>query len=86
MYGLEYLRFVFLAETCSLAVEGCIGFGLPRNPWEPMQNWQEWAVLPLLRAGVGGQKVLRETRGEWWDLAYIRNGVEKKIKAAVYFI
>ncbi len=39
-------------------VEGCIGFGLPRDP-----------VLPLLLAGVGGQKT---------------HEVEKKIKPAVY--
>ncbi len=39
---------------------------------------------------MGGQKILRETHGEWWYLASIRDGVEKKhdiekkIKASVY--
>ncbi len=52
-------------------VEGCIGFGLPRDP---MQISWERAVLPL-RAGVGGQKIMRESCGEWWDLVCNRNGV-----------
>ncbi len=56
-------------------LEGCIGFGLPRDP---TQISQERAVLPLLRAGLGGQKILRETRGEWWDLACNRNGVNAR--------
>ncbi|GAA6110465.1 zinc finger protein 618-like [Tachysurus ichikawai] len=56
-----------------------------------MQISREWAVSPLPRVGVGGQKILREIRGTRWDLAcslIIRmestHDVEKKIKAAVY--
>ncbi len=65
--GVKKSRFKHLGEleVERTEVEGCIGFGLPRDP---TQFLQEQAVLPLLRAGVGGQKILRETRGEHWDL------------------
>ncbi len=53
-------------------VEGCIGFGLPRDP---TQISREQAVLPLLQKEVGGRKSLLETRGEWLDLACNRNEV-----------
>ncbi len=59
------------ASERRLVVEGCIGFGLPRNP---MQIPWERVVLPLLRAGVGGQNILWETHGERWDFVCIRNG------------
>ncbi len=60
-------RFKHLGEVPKerTEVEGCIGFGLPRDP---TQFLRERAVLPLLLQGVGGQKILRETRGEHWDL------------------
>ncbi len=56
-------------------------------PMDPTQISRE--VLPLLPAGVGGQKILRETHGERWDLECNRNviethEVEKKIQATVY--
>ncbi len=54
--------------------EGCSGFGLPRDP---TLISRERAVLSLLRAGRGDQNILLETHGERWDLACIRNGVEK---------
>ncbi len=65
-------------------VEGCIGFGLQRDPTQISRE-----VLPLLSAGVGGQKILRETHGERWDLECNRNviethEVEKKIQVTVY--
>ncbi len=37
-------------EQVNWVVEGCIGFGLPRDP---TQISRERAVLPLLRAGLG---------------------------------
>ncbi len=55
--------------------EGCIGFGIPRDP--TLISWER-AVLSLLWAGVGGQNISLETRGERWVLACIRNGAEKK--------
>ncbi len=43
-------------------VEGCIGFGLPRDP---TQISREQAVLPLLRKEVGGRKSLT---GDPWGM------------------
>ncbi len=78
----QHLTF-FLSNTettvyirhCVSKVEGCIGFWIPRDP---TQISREQAVLSLLRAGVGGQKISLETRGERWDLACNRNGVNTR--------
>ncbi len=43
---------------CNTILESCIEFGLLRDP---TQILQERAILPLLRAGAGGKKILRET-------------------------
>ncbi len=55
-------------------VEGCIGFGLPRDPTEISR---ERAVLPLLQAGVGDQKILRENRLEMSQCTKLRQKLKR---------
>ncbi len=50
-------------------VEDCIGFGLS---WDPKEILRERPVLPLLQAGVGGQKILRENRLEMSQCTMLR--------------